>query len=283
MMSSSGDNLTLKFRFFYFLFVYKNFKNLKRETRMMLHMEAVKDREIEILRFEPCEPSEDVLENNLILSDKMRDMANMSGAVMGWMKAHADKTLADLEDVMRSLDMNTRLISVHYTQIPEFKKHVDEGKAEVKMLDKSPTEHVVWISCRSRENALKELLSYRASEEENHALLEKTGFMTMKDPADISEEEKLDEKSKEKVNNISDGTLKMVIEKKSLRRLFQAAMNAHPNAYITLVSVESLTQYYGLIEQDDNMRVRCVSRVQIKCNIDASGETKDAEFVLVHS
>lgn len=228
-------------------------------------MDDVEDSGVTV-RQEPCECSKEVVTNNLLMSDQVRDVAYMAGAVMAWLRTNEGKTLADLDVEMRALGMDTQLIAAHYTQIPQFKLHVESGVAKAEKLDGTRTEYVQWISCRPRAAALLEMLTYRASEEENRELLKQAGAMVAEDTSAIPGEDRLDDPTKKTTNSIADGTIRLV--KTTLGKIFDADLAKHKGV-ITLVAMRGRSHILGAIANKDGQKT-LVSAVGIQCDPDGS-------------
>ena len=109
------------------------------------------------------------------------DLTMIFCAMKGWMSEHPEATLQDLEKALREEDLDIYLIANT--------KHNDTTHKTVNFTKPwLPSKYMLIASCRPRASAMKELLTYHSSYEDNFNLLNDCGGMVSVKEC-ISEEE----------------------------------------------------------------------------------------------
>lgn len=134
------------------------------------------------------EDPEEVCWNNLKKADHMLNQKFMMMSVVGWFRLHPDKNYQDLEKEFRKRDMDTHIVA-REVKLKEGIRLSILGKH-----DKREYKYEGMLSCRPKEYALKELLTFHDTYEENFDMLPQTGIlMTNNENIDllrpVSEEE----------------------------------------------------------------------------------------------
>lgn len=136
---------------------------------------------------EPNESKEDVARANIIISDKFKKGDYLEMSCISWLKIDSTRDYQDLEQLFRYLDLDSHVIAQPIKEIPDnLEINYPNGNTSPE-----PFEYVVKISCRPKEDSLKELLSIHPSYEENFDNLRKTGcLMIKKTDNDVEKENK---------------------------------------------------------------------------------------------
>lgn len=125
---------------------------------------------------EENETSEEIARANIILSDKYKKADYLEMSCISWLKIDSTRDYQDLEQLLRSLELDSHIIAHPIKTIPEnLEINYPNGKVVIE-----PLEYVVKISCRPKEQALNELLSTHSNYEENFNCLKKTGCLMVK-------------------------------------------------------------------------------------------------------
>ena len=137
---------------------------------------------------EENETSEDIARSNIIMSDKFKKGDYLEMSCISWLKLDSKRDYQDLEQLLRYLNLDSHIIAQPVKVIPEnLEINYPNGNISTESL-----EYVVKISCRPKEEALKELLTIHSNYEENFECLKKTGcFMVKKVDPILEVEENL--------------------------------------------------------------------------------------------
>ncbi len=124
---------------------------------------------------EASESPDDICIHNLTISDKYKNLSTFSQSSIAWLKNDPSRDYQDLENLIRTLDLDTHLIAKPYEKsiYGELNLTIPNRINQTEELT-----HVLLISCRKKEEAIKELEKFHSSYEENYALLKKTGCLT---------------------------------------------------------------------------------------------------------
>lgn len=124
---------------------------------------------------EPTETPDDISIYNIKVSDKFKNLQSFSQAGLAWLKNDSNRNYQDLEKLLRNLNLDTHLIAKQLETYP------DEDKYKLCIPNRDilnqPTDlkYVLLVSCRGKEDAIKELGLHQTSYEENFNCLSKTG------------------------------------------------------------------------------------------------------------
>lgn len=125
---------------------------------------------------EPNETKEDVARTNIIISDKFKKGDYLEMSCISWLKIDSKRDYQDLEQLFRYLDLDSYVIAQPIKEIPEnLEINYPNGKTITEQL-----EYIVKISCKPKEDALKELLSIHSNYDNNFECLKKTGCLMVK-------------------------------------------------------------------------------------------------------
>ncbi len=140
---------------------------------------------IKIAYLEPSEleTSDDIAKSNIMLSDKFKKPDYFEMSCISWLKIDSTRDYQDLEQFLRFLDLDSHVIAVK-PDLNSLNKN-SEGLElnmpnENKEIKIEQLEYMAKISCKSKSDAMKELLSYHSSYEENFECLKKTGCLMIK-------------------------------------------------------------------------------------------------------
>jgi hypothetical protein len=129
------------------------------------------------------EDPEDVVWNNMKKADHMLNQKFMLMTIVGWFRLHPDKNYQDLELEFRKRDMDTHIIAREVKLKPTVRLSI-LGKH-----DKREYKYEGMLSCRPKEYAMKEVLSFYDTYEENFDRLPETGIlMTTNENIDLLRE-----------------------------------------------------------------------------------------------
>ncbi len=125
------------------------------------------------------ESPDDIAIHNIAVSDKFKNLPAFCQSTVGWLKNDPNRNYQDLELLLRHMNLDTHLIAQpkETINIQNFKLSIPS-----KINDTSSYDYVLWTSCKPKEEALKELLTYHTSYEENFECLSNTGCLTNIDP-----------------------------------------------------------------------------------------------------
>lgn len=125
------------------------------------------------------ESPDDIAIHNIVISDKFKNLPAFCQSTVGWLKNDPNRNYQDLELLLRHMNLDTHLIAQpkETINIQNFKLSIPS-----KINDTSSYDYVLWTSCKPKEDALKELLTYHTSYEENFECLNNTGCLTNIDP-----------------------------------------------------------------------------------------------------
>jgi hypothetical protein len=125
---------------------------------------------------EQNETTEDIARANIIMSDKFKKGDYLEMSCISWLKLDSKRDYQDLEQLLRCLGLDSHIIAKPVKVIPEHLE-IDYPNGNNST---SPLEYAVNISCRPKEEALKELLLTHSNYEENFECLKKTGCFMVK-------------------------------------------------------------------------------------------------------
>jgi len=165
-----------------------------------------------------CDPNtnekpEDICWHNLKVADENYNLNMFIGASMGWLELNKTKDYQDLEKELRNKNFNTHLIAVTPIDIPnsKVKLHGQDKKYEC------------IFSCRPKESAIKELLKYSKSYEENFAKLIDAGSIIINNKNDLNDKEDtkiLDNEDQQFLKSISKNKKKIKVEEMTANQYF---------------------------------------------------------------
>ena len=122
---------------------------------------------------ESFESPDDICNYNMIMSDKYKNLQAFSQASLAWLKNDSLRNYQDLEKLLRELNLDTHLIA------KPLDNNILNDKNKLFIPNRSTRpdnlEYTLLVSCRNKEDALKELSLYHLSYEENLECLGKTG------------------------------------------------------------------------------------------------------------
>lgn len=128
---------------------------------------------------ELSETKEDVARHNLMIADKYKKGEYLEMSSISWLKIDSNRNYQDLEQLFRYLNLNAHVIACIVRTIPDnLKLSMPNKPIDSEELDN--LEYVVKISCREKSDAMKELLLYHSSYEENFECLARTGCFVVK-------------------------------------------------------------------------------------------------------
>ncbi len=121
------------------------------------------------------ESPDDIAIHNIVQSDKFKNLPAFCQSTVGWLRNDPNRNYQDLELLLRHLDLDTHLIAQ-----PKETINIENFKITIpsKTNDTDSYDYVLWTSCKPREEAIKELLTYHTSYEENFECLSRTGCLT---------------------------------------------------------------------------------------------------------
>lgn len=122
---------------------------------------------------ELTESPDDICKYNMTISDKYKNLQAFSQSSLAWLKNDSSRNYQDLEKLLRELDLDTHLIAKPLDNI----LITDNSKLFIPNRENQPDnlEFMLLVSCRSKEDALKELTMYHLSYDENFDCLSRTG------------------------------------------------------------------------------------------------------------
>lgn len=133
------------------------------------------------------ESKEDIARANIIISDKFKKRDYLEMSCISWLKLDSNRDYQELEQLFRYLDLDSHVIAQPLKTISD--------DLEIYMPNKEnfteKLEYVAKISCKSKEDSLKELLLVHSGYEENFECLKKTGCLMAKKNTSLN---KVDEK-----------------------------------------------------------------------------------------
>lgn len=150
---------------------------------------------------------EEIARANIIMSDKFKKGDYLEMSCISWLKIDSKRDYQDLEQLLRSLNLDSHVIAQPIKIIPEnLEINYPNGNTSIESL-----EYVAKISCRPKEEAIKELLSIHSNYEENFDCLKKTGCLMVKkvDPILEVEENLSNTKGVDEVKKVLDCKLKL--------------------------------------------------------------------------
>lgn len=125
---------------------------------------------------EPNETLDDIAKSNIIISDKFKKADYLEMSCISWLKIDSTRDYQDLEQLLRYLGLDAHVIAQKIKNIPDnLEISMPNGNIPVE-----PLEYAVKISCKLKEDALKELLLSHSNYEENFECLKKTGSIMVK-------------------------------------------------------------------------------------------------------
>jgi hypothetical protein len=122
------------------------------------------------------ESPDDIAIYNLKISDKYKNIQTFCQSSIAWLKNDINRNYQSLELLLREQKLDTHLIakpndsSIKLENIVYTTPNSDIQHTNI--------EYVLLISCKSKEEAITEILKYHLSYEDNFECLLKTGFIT---------------------------------------------------------------------------------------------------------
>ncbi len=113
---------------------------------------------------------------NMKIADKYKHLQAFCQSSISWLKNDPDRNFQDLENLIRILELDTHLIAKP-SKLEETENFVIALPNKIN--DTNKYEYVLLISCKPKEEAIKELLSYHDSYETNLSKLLATGTLTV--------------------------------------------------------------------------------------------------------
>jgi len=119
------------------------------------------------------ESPDDICKYNMILSDNYKNLQAFSQSSLAWLKNDSTRNYQDLEKLLRELNLDTHLIArpLDNNILNDITKLFIPNRTD----QPKNLEYMLLVSCRSKEEALKELSLYHLSYEDNFECLYKTG------------------------------------------------------------------------------------------------------------
>lgn len=198
-----------------------------------------------------CEVNIENIWANIEAIDKLNKLDWMMCAFASYFKLLPDKSPRDLELELREHNLKVGLIAINAETDEEYSKAYDLTKGKIvqnKYLDDKDNhdDHLtnyVWIvSCRPREDVLKETLMYHDSYEANLNLLEDCGQYILNRPEDFVETDNdrvLEQTST--IQKLQVGSCLVTLEEINPEDVFKKCMEDNPTAQ---------TAVYGLMPDD---------------------------------
>ena len=122
------------------------------------------------------ESLEEIARANIIMSDKFKKNDYLEMSCISWLKINSNRDYQDLEQLLRHLNLDSHVIAHPIKMIPE---NLEIGLPNENNLIEQ-FEYVIKISCKPKEDALKELLQIHNSYEDNYDCLKKAGCFKVK-------------------------------------------------------------------------------------------------------
>lgn len=119
---------------------------------------------------------DDICKYNMILSDNYKNLQAFSQSSLAWLKNDSTRNYQDLEKLLRELNLDTHLIArpLDNNILNDISKLFIPNRTE----QPENLEYMLLVSCRNKEEALKELSLYHLSYDENFECLDKTGCLS---------------------------------------------------------------------------------------------------------
>ncbi len=135
---------------------------------------------------ELTETSDDVSIYNLKISDQFKNLQSFCQSSLAWLRNDSTRNYQDLEKLLRQLDLDTHLIAkpVDFGNISEIKSKLFIPNRQTQPTD---LEYMLLVSCRNKEDALKELSLFHVDYEENYKCLEKTGCYAINQSTELKD------------------------------------------------------------------------------------------------
>ena len=130
------------------------------------------------------ESPDDIAIHNIKISDKFKKPDLLEASCISWLQIDKLRDYQDLEQLLRYLQVESHLIAQPTQTIPEgFELKYCSSylvESESGNQTQNQTQYILKISPKSKEEAIKEILSYHSSYEENFDCLKKTGSLVSK-------------------------------------------------------------------------------------------------------
>jgi hypothetical protein len=137
---------------------------------------------------EESETPDQIAQYNIIQSDKFKKADYLEISSISWLKIDSKRDYQDLEQLFRQLNLDSYVIAQPVSYIPP---GVEINYPNGKDIEE-PLEYIAKITCRPKDESLKEVQMYHTTWEENFNCLKKTGcFMAIKQPTDVEDQEKV--------------------------------------------------------------------------------------------
>jgi hypothetical protein len=159
---------------------------------------------------ESSETLDDIAKYNIKICDKYKKADYMELSCISWLKIDSTRDYQNLEQLLRELDLDSYVIAQQISHVP-IGLEINYPN-ENKIIE--PLEYIAKITCRTKEDSLKELLMYHTTYEENYEYLKKTGCLVeKKKEKNKEEEEKISQvKGINEVKKLLDCSLKLDLE-----------------------------------------------------------------------
>jgi hypothetical protein len=197
-----------------------------------------------------CEPTLENFVKNLKTLDELHDLKLMSQVITSYFEIERGKTPYDLEMELRKQNADTGLIAKDWTKDPYYMKLVKGGKGDVitrkyMELKKKPkrisskylSDHIMVVSCRSRENVIKETLESSESVEENLEKLKNAGFFYAREIRGVLEEGDIEYPSDDINILIQKGYKLAILEEVDPKVEFESTIQNNPSAKLMVYAL----------------------------------------------
>ncbi len=131
---------------------------------------------INYIKPDESESPDDIAIYNIKIADNYKNLPSFCQSTVSWLKNDPSRDYQDLELLLRHLDLDTHLIARPKDLVEPDNNFILTIPNRIN--DTNTYDYVLWVSCKSKEEALKELLTYHTSYEENFECLSKTGCLT---------------------------------------------------------------------------------------------------------
>jgi hypothetical protein len=125
---------------------------------------------------EELESPDDISIFNIKMSDKYKKADFLEISCIGWLKIDSKRDYQDLEQLLRYLDLDSHIIAQPVKNIPD---NIEINYPNGNIITE-PLEYIAKLSCKSKEEAIKELMIYHSSYEENFECLKNSGCLMAK-------------------------------------------------------------------------------------------------------
>ncbi len=132
------------------------------------------------------ESPDDIAIYNLKICDKYKNLQAFCQSTVSWLKNDPSRDYQDLELLLRHLELDTHLIARPKESMESNENFVLSIPNRTN--DTNVYDYILWVSCKSKDKAIEELLTFHNSYEENFECLSRTGCLINKNlEVDIKE------------------------------------------------------------------------------------------------